>query len=652
MSTKNRWRWILLVSLLVLGSIVGLQLAFFKNGPDNTKKDEKKKFAGPPLYQDVTGDSGIKFGYQNDFDGKQGNHFAILDSLGGGLGLIDVYGDLRPPERRGLLDIFVAGGGYYDGPDKKTIKGLPCKLFKNMGNFKFKDVTKEVGLDKVPAFYNHGVAVCDYDRDGWPDILLTGYGRLALYRNVPDPKDPKNRMFVDVTKEVGLLGEHFWSTSAAWADFDGDGFPDLYVCQYVDWSWENNPVCGGYHPGAKRDICPPKQFKARRHAVYRNDGKGHFIDVTREAGIAQSMGTMGFLGAPLGQGSILAACGLFPDRPPGIRILRDDVEYGKGLGVVVVDVNGDRLPDIYVANDTVDNFLYINKSKPGFIQFDEVGLQLGVARDDQGSAQGSMGTDAADPFGTGWPSLWCTNYELELHALYQNRMRGGNLYFNFATQSSGLAAIGQTWVGFGTGFLDIDNDGWEDLFISNGHVIRYPGGAAKVKQKPVMFLNYEKIIKKTGAAIVTERKFQDISEQCGTYFLTEHQGRGVAIGDLNNDGLPDIVVSHVNAPIAILKNVSPAGNNWLGIELKTKDNRTLTGAKLILEVDGRTLTRFAKGGGSYMSANDTRHIFGLAKAAKSGKLTIEWPTGEPRTEHWENLQINKYHRLVQGSGTR
>ena len=319
MSTENRWRWIvapivpaILVTIFLLGTILGL-LAFFQKSPENPGKDEKKQL-GPALFQDMTADSGVNFAYRNDFDGNPGanppwpGHFAILDSLGGGLGLIDVYGDLRPPEQRGLLDIFVAGGGYYTGPDRKTIKGHPCKLFKNLGNFKFKDVTKEVGLDKVPVFYNHGVAVCDYDRDGWPDILLTGYGRLALYRNVPDPKNPKNRIFVDVTKEAGLLGEHFWSTSAAFADFDGDGFPDLYVCQYVDWSWENNPKCGGYHPKADRDICPPKKFKARRHALYRNDGKGHFIDVTREAAIAQSMGTMGCLGSPLGQGSILAAC--------------------------------------------------------------------------------------------------------------------------------------------------------------------------------------------------------------------------------------------------------------------------------------------------------------------------------------------------------
>jgi len=630
MSTKNRWRWILLASLLLLGSIVGLQLGFFQKKADNPGNDKNKNL-GPPLFQDMTADSGVKFSYRNGFEGgAYTKHFAILDSLGGGVGLINFHG-----HEDGRLDIFVAGGGYYEGEDKKTIKGHPCKLFKNLGNFKFEDVSKEVGLDQVRLFYNHGVAVCDYDKDGWPDVLVTGYGRLALYHNVPNPKDPKKRMFVDVTKEVGLLGDHFWSTSAAWADFDGDGFPDLYVCQYVDWSWENNPKCKGYHPKADRDICPPKTFKARRHALYRNNGKGRFIDVTKEAGIAQSAGTMGSLYSPLGQGPFLATCGLFPDRPPGIRILRDDVEYGKGLGVVVVDVNGDRLPDIYVANDTVDNFLYINKSKPGFIQFEEVGLQMGVARDDGGVPQGSMGTDAADPFGTGWPCLWCTNYDAELHALYKNLMKDGQLYFNFATQASGIAAIGQTWVGFGTGFLDIDNDGWEDLFISNGHVIQFPGGKAKVKQKPVLFLNYEK--KK-------ERKFREITEQGGSYFLAGHRGRGVAIGDLNNDGLADIVVCHVN------ENVSPAGNNWLGVELKTKDNRTLAGAKLILEVNGRKLTRFAKGGGSYLSAGDQRHIFGLAKAAKSGKLTIEWPTGAPRTEHWENLEINKYHRLVQGSG--
>jgi hypothetical protein len=621
--------WFLVGLFLLLGAaIVGVILAIVQKGQEQPGPGPPGPRAMEPgLFQDVTADSGVNFAFRNGEDYR--HHYAILETVGGGIGLIDYDGD-------GLLDIFVTGGGYYTGPGMKTIKGHPCRLFKNLGDFKFKDVTEEAGLGK-PLFYSHGVAVCDYDCDGWPDLLVTGYGRLALYRNVPNPKG--GRMFVEVTREAGLLGDHFWSTSAAWADFDGDGFPDLYVCQYVDWSWKNNPRCGPFR-GLPRDICPPKTFKARRHALYRNNGKGGFIDVTKEAAIAQSMGTIGFLGSPLGQGPFLAACGLDPDRPPGIRILRDDGDYGKGLGVVVVDVNGDRLPDIYVTNDTTDNFLYLNKSKPGSIHFEEVGLQMGVARDDQGWGQGSAGVDAADPFGTGWPALWHTSYEGENHALFKNLMKNGQLYFTFSAQAGGIGNIGQTWVGFGTGFLDIDNDGWQDLFISSGHVLRYPGGAAGVWQKPVLFRNNGK------------GRFKDISDKGGSYFKVGHRGRGVAIGDLNKDGLPDIVVSPINEPIAILKNVNPAGNNWLGVELATPDHRTVVGAKLILTVDDKKRTRFAKGGGSYLSSHDQRHIFGLGKSPKSGKLTIEWPTGEPQTEHWENLPINQYHRLVQGEGEK
>ena len=346
--SRKRRAWFL-ATLFFIGSLLAIIIAALQKAQEKPNGNVLSVKI-PALFEDVTAESGVGFTYRNGEEYP--DHYAILETVGGGVGLIDYDGD-------GLLDIFVTGGGYYAGPDKKTIKGHPCRLYKNLGDFKFKDVTKEVGLEK-PLFYSHGVAVCDYDRDGWPDLLVTGYGRLALYRNVANPKG--GRMFVEVTKEAGLLGEHFWSTSAAWADFDGDGFPDLYVCQYVDWSWKNHRRCGFFQkPG--QDICSPWYFKARRHALYRNNGKGRFVDVAMETAIAQSMGTVGTVCSPLGQGPFLATWGLFPDRPPGIRILRDDGDYGKGLGVVVVDVNGDRLPDIYVANDTTDNFLYINKSK-------------------------------------------------------------------------------------------------------------------------------------------------------------------------------------------------------------------------------------------------------------------------------------------------
>jgi hypothetical protein len=559
----------------------------------------------------VTADSGLHFTYRN---GEEAGHYAILESLGGGIVLIDYDGD-------GLLDIFIPGGGHYDRTEAEYLKdpqtrprvlGWPCKLYKNLGDFKFQDVTKEAGLDGID-FYTHGGAVTDYDRDGWPDLLVTGYGRVALFRNVPDGKG--GRKFVDVTKEAGLggpgagaLGKHFWATSAAWADLDGDGYPDLYLCQYVNWSWDFHPRCAGYTPDVKRDVCPPKAYEARPHALYQNvagkDGKRRFVDVTKEA---------------------------------GVRCERADKDYGKGLGVVIADVNGDGKPDLYVANDTTDNFLYLNRSTPGKIRLDDQGYELGVARDHQGVPNGSMGADAGDPFGLGRASLWCTNYENELHALYRNEIQGHRSYFNYATLASGISAIGQLNVGWGTGFVDVDNDGWEDLVIANGHVIRHPARSS-VRQQPVLFHNKGKGL------------FEVISPRGGSYFRSEHRGRGLAVGDLNNDGRLDLVISNVNEPVAVLRNVADTGHHWLGVALSRPGHADYVGARLTLEVDGRKLTRFAKGGGSWASANDRRIVFGLGPAEKAGRLTVEWPSGSPRVEHWDNLPAGRYSRLVQGEG--
>jgi hypothetical protein len=570
--------------------------------------------AEPALFADVTGSSGVKFSYRN---GEEAGHYAILETLGGGVALIDYDGD-------GLLDLFVTGGGYFDRTDaeykanpsrRPHMLGLPCKLYKNLGGLKFEDVTARV-FPQQPGFYTHGVAVTDYDHDGRPDLLVTGYGGVALYRNVPlDPGDPaRGCHFVNVTKEAGLaegiLGKHFWATSAAFADLDGDGYPDLYVCQYVNWSWANNPVCDGYTSDVKRDICPPKAFAAVPHALYHNvpadpnnPARGRkFLDVTR---------------------------------PAGIRIGRADENHGKGLGVVIVDVNGDGKPDIYVANDTVDNFLYLNRSRPGALSFEEVGAKAGVAGDDTGLPNGSMGADAGDPFGSGLPALWCTNYEAEYHALYRNLRRGERPLFRFATHEAGIGAIGTAYVGFGTRFVDIDRDGWEDLVIANGHVIRAPRQTT-VAQRQVLLLNQGK------------GQFLEATGRVGPYFTAVHRGRGLAVGDLDNDGRPDLVFSNVNEPVHILRNVAGAGRHWLGVELAGTQRRDLVGACLTLEVGGKKLTRFVKGGGSYLSAHDPRLLFGLGDDDKVGRLTVQWPSGEPRVQHWDGLAVDRYLRLIQG----
>ncbi len=586
----SNW-WLLGALGLLLGAaLTGLLVARAARqgtppvGPSEGGTDPTAETA---LFRDVTAESGISFTYHN---GEEANHYAILESLGGGVALLDYDGD-------GLLDIFLTGGGFFDGPDKKTIQGHPCKLYKNLGGFKFRDVTPEVGLDRLadgtPWFYNHGCAVADYDNDGWPDLLVTGYGRLALFHNEAiDPHHPeRGRKFVEVTQRAGLT-DTLWSTSAAFADFDGDGYPDLYVCHYVNWSFSNHPECPGYSGDIRRDICPPKQFQALPHRLYRNNRDGTFADVSREAG------------------------------------LRAD---GKGLGVLVVDVNDDRKPDIYVANDTTDNFLYLNRSQPGQVRFEEVGMSSGVAVSETGVADGSMGVAAADYNGSGRPSLWVTNYENEMHALYRNV---GNNFFLFSTQVSGIAAIGRIYVGFGTSFLDVDRDGREDIVVTNGHVIRH---SSRLRQKPVLLHN-------EGGG-----HFQDFTAQGGAYFREGHIGRGLVVGDLNNDGRANVIINHLNAPVVLLRHEPPAEHHWLGVELVGRDHRDLVGAKLVLEANGQRQTRFAQGGGSYLSSGDRRHLFGLAKATKIDRLTVTWPSGQ--TQQWDGSQLatDRYHRLVEGN---
>ncbi len=314
-------------------------------------------------------------------------------------------------------------------------------------------------------------------------------------------------------------------------------------------------------------------------------------------------------------------------------------DFGKGLGVVLADLNGDGRPEIYVTNDTTNKFLYFNRSKPGAIRLEEIGQQAGVATDDVGLANGSMGVDAGDYDGSGRPALLVTNYENELHGLYRNVSTKDVPLFTYSTRTAGIDKLGRQYVGFGTGFLDLENTGRLDIVIANGHVIRYPA-RAPVRQRPVLLQNQGP----KGAKGPVQ--MANITDQGGSYFQTDHQGRGVAIGDLDNDGRPDLVISHINAPVAVLRNESNRGHHWLGVELVGKDHADIVGARLTLEVAGRKLTRFAKGGGSYLSSADRRHLFGLGTDERVGRLTVVWPSGQ--VQHWDALAVDRYWRLTAG----
>jgi hypothetical protein len=541
------------------------------------------------MLADVTERSGIKFIYRN---GEEANHLSIFESVGGGVGVLDYDGD-------GLMDLFFPGGGVFTGPGKKEIVGKPCKLYRNLGNGTFQDVTAEVGLDKLaggqPWFYTHAVAVADFDRDGRPDLLVTGWGRVVLFRNID------GKRFEDVTAKAGLGKGITWGVSAAWADLDGDGYPDLYITQYVDWSFDNNPVC--QYDGITSDICEPRRFSGLKHKLYRNEGNGTFTDVSD-------------------------SCGLIKAGP----------NASKGLGVLAIDLDGDGKPELYVCNDATDKFLYLNRSTPGQIRLEDRALNCGASRDEQGGVNGSMGVDAADYDGSGKPALWVTNYEGQLHALYRNISRPGDVLFRFQSTAAGIALLGKHYVGWGTSFIDFDLDGWEDLFVSNSHALRYPTGEGVTrKQKPILLLNQG------------NGKFLPATSRLGPYGAADHMGRGVAFVDLDNDGRVDVVISHMNEPVTVLRNIAAPEHHWLGVQLERAGHADVVGAKVVLEAGGRKQTRFAKGGGSYASSSDRRLVFGLAKTERIDKLTVLWP--DRTQDEYIGLAVDRYHLLSQKQKT-
>jgi hypothetical protein len=570
-----------------------------------------------PLFRDMTEHSGVRFTYRN---GEEADQFAILEVMGGGLAAFDFDGD-------GLLDLFVVGGGYFDGPDRTQIKGLPCRLYRNRGDFRFEDVTAGAGLDTID-FYSHGAFVCDFDNDGWPDLLVTGWGRLALFHNEPvDAGDPaKGRRFADVTRKAGLPAG-LWTTGAAWGDLDGDGFADLYLCQYADWSFgHNHPTNCRNDDNGLREICAPKRFTGLEHRLYRNRGDGTFEDVSKQAGLRVAR-----TDAEYDQLDWLS--------PVGRRRLKDsvttgDARFGKGLAALMVDVNNDGRPDVYVTNDAVDKFLYVNRTtRPGRIQLEEIGLASGTALSAQGTPDASMGVDAADYNGSGRASLWCTNFANELHGLYRNECRAGNEIFLHSSTGAGIGSARHPTVGWGTAFADFSHRGWEDVFVTAGDAYRR-SSKFPLAQLPLLLEN-------------EQGKFRDVTDRGGPYFRTAHRGRGAVVADFDNDGRLDLAVSHLNEPVAVLRNqADTGGRHWLGIELRGAGGRDVVGARIVLEAGGRKQTRFAKSGNSYLSSCDRRHVFGLGQTGEVGGLTVVWPSG--KEQKWGGLGVDRYWRLTEG----
>ncbi|GIX04381.1 MAG: hypothetical protein KatS3mg114_0250 [Planctomycetaceae bacterium] len=503
----------------------------------------------PLFWREVTAECGIDFTYRN---GQETEHYAILESLGGGVACLDY-------DRDGWDDILVAGGGYY--PESRQLTGYPAALYRQVGPWRFDEVTSLAGLD-TPLSYTHGPAVADFDHDGFPDIVITGYGRLQCWHNQGDGT------FREIAQSAQLT-DSSWSSSAAWGDLNGDGHLDLYVAHYVNWSFDNDPFCPG--PVGKRDVCPPRSFTGLDDTLFLSQGDGTFRDASREAGL---------------------------------------LSEGKGLGVVLCDLDLDGDLDVYVTNDTVENFLYENDGQG---RLSDRSLISGTALSDRGTPDGSMGVDLFDYNSDGLPDLWVVNYERESSALYQNL---GHLQFRHVSQPLGVTAAGSMYVGWGTVCADFDHDGDEDIFTSNGHVIRYPVNAP-LRQLPLVFENQ------------AGRRFHNVAELAGEYTRQPHMGRGLATSDLDRDGDLDLVVSHNNEPVSVLMNASRTLGDWLQVELVgTRSPRWPIGSVVTLVTDLGQQVRHLRGGGSYASTHAPIIHFGLPARAQIQRLEIRWPSGE------------------------
>jgi len=513
-----------------------------------------------PRFRDVAADVGLTVPHFNAADGQ----FRLVETMGSGVGLIDYDGD-------GWLDVFVAQGCPLP-PDPKQ-RHYTARLYRNQRDGTFADVTEAAGVGFNG--YGEGVAVGDYDGDGLDDIYISAFGAGALYHNEGNGK------FADMTKTAGVAGSG-WGSSCAFADLDGDGDLDLYVAHYlantVDDQGRPTVSCNAL-PGAL-GYCPPTAFMPEPDALYRNHGDGTFTDVSREAGITNPA--------------------------------------GNGLGIAIADWDDDGRLDIFVANDQTPNSLFRNL---GNLRFEDVAKPWGLAYNESGELRAGMGVAVGDYDEDGRIDLLVTNFYEESSTLYRNAAPGR---FVIETSRARLMSPSRSKLGFGTGFLDYDNDGRLDLFVANGHINDVRPLGIPYAMSPQLFRG------------VGRGRFAEVSSKAGPYFQAGWLGRGAAFGDLDNDGDTDIVVSHIGRPPALLLNETTPRGSSLRLTLHGAGRcRDVTGARVTVEAGGRSLVRVVAAGTSYLSASDRRVLVGLGAIDRVDRLTIQWPSG--KTQSWSDL---------------
>jgi enediyne biosynthesis protein E4 len=514
------------------------------------EKSATTKAAGKIQFEDATDRLGLVSVYR---DGSESKNHSILEGLGGGVAMIDFDGD-------GWLDLFFPSGGSIEA-DQQPV-GHPSTLWRNLAGAAFENVSRFASIEKADH-YSHGVACTDVDHDGFVDILLTGYGGLHFFHNQGDGT------YTECADQWGLRDDS-WSTSAAWFDLNQDGNLDLFVTHYVDWSWNNNPSCGS--PSAP-DRCTPYHFRGLTDAVFVANGEGRFSSASGSGWLA---------------------------------------EEGKGLGVVAADFSGDAIAEVYVANDTTNNFFYQNS---GTGELKENGLFNGTALDERGIPNGSMGIAVADFDLDNRPDLWVTNFENETCAYYQN---AGHSDFRCVSNAMGVNALGKVFVGFGTVAGDLDHDGYEDIVVANGHLQEYAT------------LPQEQLILKNEAG----RRLVRVAIDEG-YFSKKHVGRGLVTGDLNGDGQLDLVFANSMENAAVLLNRTDVeSNSWIAIRLiGRRSARDPIGASVVLESGAVGRQRQVIGGGSYLSQGPYTLHWGIPEHSGSPdhepslRATVHWPSG-------------------------